>query len=156
MDPLSLIAMASTTVKGIKTLVEHGAELETVATKLSAWYSYAADIKHLEERAENPPLFRRLTNRQSVEAEALNATIAAKRLDEQEAELRSLIMMRFGAETYKEMILLRRKIKKQREDAIYRQRRRRQRFVEWAAGIVALLFVAGIIFGMVTLIRGTP
>ena len=148
--------MAGTTVKGIKTLVEHGAELEQVASKLSAWYSYAADIKHLEERAEHPPLFRRLTNRQSVEAEALNATIAAKRLDEQEAELRSLIMMRFGAETYKEMILLRRKIKKQREDAIYKQRRRRQRFLEWCAGILACFFVAGVIFGVVTLIRGAP
>ena len=156
MDPLSLIAMASTTFKGIKTLVDHGAELEHVAQKLGAWYTYAADIKQAEQEAENPPIFKKLFDGQSVEQQALNAVIATRRLEEQESEIRSMIMMRFGAETYKEMILLRRKIKKQREDAIYRQRRRRRRLVEWSAGIVASLFVAGIIFGMVTLIRGAP
>ena len=52
MDPLSLIAMASTTFKGIQTLVNRGAEIEAVAQKLGAWYSFAADIKQAEREAE--------------------------------------------------------------------------------------------------------
>ena len=36
MDPLSLIAMASTTFKGIQTLIERGAEIEHVAQKLDS------------------------------------------------------------------------------------------------------------------------
>lgn len=36
MDPLSLIAMASTTFKGIQVMVNKGAEIEAVAQKLGA------------------------------------------------------------------------------------------------------------------------
>jgi hypothetical protein len=154
MDPLSLIAMASTTFKGIQTLVNKGAEIEHVAQKLGAWYSYAADIKQAEQEAENPGVFKKLFDGDTVEQQALNSIIATRRLEEQEAEIRELIMYRFGAETYKEMILLRRKIKKQREEAIYRQRRRRRMIIECSAGLVAALFCGGIIWGVISLIRG--
>lgn len=156
MDPLSLIAMASTTFKGIQTLVNKGAEIEHVAQKLGAWYSYAADIKQAEQEAENPGAFRRLFDGDTVEQQALNSIIATRRLEEQEAEIRELIMYRFGAETYKEMILLRRKIKKQREEAIYRQRRRQRMMIDSAAAVVAALFCGGIIWGVISLIRGAP
>ena len=60
MDPLSLIAMASTTFKGIQTLVDKGAEIEHVAQKLGQWYSFASDIKEAEKEAENPGVFKKL------------------------------------------------------------------------------------------------
>jgi hypothetical protein len=156
MDPLSLIAMASTTFKGIQTLVNKGAEIEQVAQKLGAWYSYAADIKQAEQEAENPGVFKKLFDGDTVEQQALNSIIATRRLEEQEAEIRELIMYRFGAETYKEMILLRRKIKKQREEAIYRQRRRQRMMIDSAAAVVAALFCGGIIWGVISIIRGAP
>ena len=156
MDPLSLIAMASTTFKGIQTLVNKGAEIEHVAQKLGAWYSYAADIKQAEQEAENPGVFKKLFDGDTVEQQALNSIIATRRLEEQEAEIRELIMYRFGAETYKEMILLRRKIKKQREEAIYRQRRRQRMIIDTAVAVVAALFCGGIIWGVISLIRGAP
>jgi len=87
MDPLSMIAMASTTFKGIQTLVNKGAEIEHVAQKLGAWYSYAADIKQAEKEAESPGIFKKLFDGNTVEQQALNSVIAKKKLEEQEKQI---------------------------------------------------------------------
>jgi len=153
MDPLSLIAMASTTFKGIQTLVERGAEIEAVAQKLGQWYSFAADIKEAEKEAEKPPLFKKLFEGESVEQQALNSVIAKKKLEEQEKQIRELIVWAYGTETYQEMIALRREIKAKREQAIYKQRRRQRIMMDGIIVIIGVLVMGAIIFGTVALIQ---
>jgi hypothetical protein len=154
MDPLSLIAMASTTFKGIQTLVNKGAEIEAVAQKLGAWYSFAADIKQAEKEAEKPGVFKKLFDGETVEQQALNSVIAKKKLEEQEKQIRELIVWAYGVETYQEMIMLRRQIKAKREQAIYKQRRQQRLIMDTTIIVVALLFVGAVIFGTVSLIQG--
>ena len=156
MDPLSMIAMASTTFKGIQTLVNKGAEIEHVAQKLGAWYSYAADIKEAEKEAESPGIFKKLFDGNTVEQQALNSVIAKKKLEEQEKQIRELIVWAYGVETYQEMIMLRRKIKVQREEAIYKQRRRRRLMLDSVLIAIALFFAGAVIFWTVSLIQGAP
>jgi len=153
MDPLSMVAMASTTFKGIQTLVNKGAEIEHVAQKLGAWYTYAADIKQAEKEAESPGLFKKLFDGNTVEQQALNSVIAKKKLEEQEKQIRELIVWAYGVETYQEMIMLRRKIKAQREQAIYRQRKRRRIFIDSILVAVAVLFSGGIIIDTASFIQ---
>jgi hypothetical protein len=153
MDPLSMVAMASTTFKGIQTLVNKGAEIEHVAQKLGAWYTYAADIKQAEKEAESPGLFKKLFDGNTVEQQALNSVIAKKKLEEQEKQIRELIVWAYGVETYQEMIMLRRKIKAQREQAIYRQRKRRRIIIDSILVAVAVLFSGGIIIGTASFIQ---
>ena len=153
MDPLSLIAMASTTFKGIQTLVERGAEIEHVAQKLGQWYSFASDIKEAEKEAESPGVFKKLFDGNTVEQQALNSVIAKKKLEEQEKQIRELIVWSYGVETYQEMIMLRRKIKAQREQAIYKQRKRQRMLLDSLLIAVATALSAGIIYGTVILIR---
>ena len=153
MDPLSLIAMASTTFKGIQMMVNKGAEIEAVAQKLGQWYSFAADIKQAEKEAEKPPLFKKLFDGQTVEQQALNSVIAKKKLEEQEKQIRELIVWAYGVETYQEMIMLRRQIRAKREQAIYKQRRRQRMMMDGIMIAVALLFSGGIIYGTFTIIR---
>jgi len=154
MDPLSLIAMASTTFKGIQTLVERGAEIEAVAQKLGAWYSFAADIKQAEKEAESPGVFKKLFDGQTVEQQALNSVIAKKKLEEQEKQIRELIVWAYGVETYQEMIMLRREIKAKRERAIYKQRRKRRLIMDTTLVVIAALICGAIIFGTVSVIQG--
>jgi hypothetical protein len=154
MEPLSLIAMASTTFKGIQTLVERGAEIEAVAQKLGAFYTFAADIKQAEKEAENPPLFKKLFEGETVEQQALNSVIAKKKLEEQEKQIRELIIWAYGTETYQEMIALRREIKAKREQVIYKQRRRQRLIMDSTIVVIALLLVGAIIFGTVSVIQG--
>ena len=154
MDPLSLIAMASTTFKGIQTLVNQGAEIEAVAQKLGSWYSFASDIKQAEAEAESPGAFKRLFQGQSVEQQALNSLIASKKLAEQEKQVRELIVWTYGVEAYQEMIMMRRKIKKRREEAIYKQRKRKQRLLDSLLIAMGAAVSSGIIYGTVLLIKG--
>ena len=154
MDPLSLIAMASTTFKGIQTLVERGAEIEAVAQKLGAWYTFAADIREAEKEAESPGVFKKLFDGQTVEQQALNSVIAKKKLEEQEKQIRELIVWAYGTETYQEMIALRREIKARREKAIYKQRRKQRLIMDTTLIVIAALVCGAIVFGTVSLIQG--
>ena len=153
MDPLSLIAMASTTFKGVQTLVNKGAEIEHVAQKLGQWYSFASDIKEAEKEAENHGLFKKLFDGNTVEQQALNSVIAKKKLEEQEKQIRELIVWSYGVETYQEMIMLRRKIKATRQEAIYKQRKRQRMLLDTFFLSIACVVTAGIVYGTMIIIR---
>jgi len=153
MDPLSLIAMASTTFKGIQTLVEKGAEIEQVAQDRGHWYGLVSDIKEAEKESENPPLFKKLFDGESVEQQAFNSVIAKKKIEEQEKHVRELITWAYGVETYKEMMQMRRDIRAKREKVIYKQRRRQRRMLDISAVTIALILSFGIVFGTVSIIK---
>ena len=154
MDPLSMIAMASTTFKGIQTLVNQGAEIEAVAQKLGSWYSYAADIKQAEKEAESPGVFKKLFDGNTVEQQALNSVIAKKKLEEQEKQIRELIVWAYGVETYQEMIMLRRKIRAQREEAIYKQRKRKRIILDSVIIMFAIGLGTAAVLGVLRLVVG--
>ena len=154
MDPLSLIAMASTTFKGVQTLVNRGAEIEHVAQKLGQWYSFASDIKQAEKEAENPGVFKKLFDGNTVEQQALNSVIAKKKLEEEEKQIRELIVWSYGVETYQEMIMLRRKIKAQREEVIYKQRKRQRMLLDGFLISIAAVVSSGIVYGTMVIIKG--
>tara|TARA_S200000501_G_C20767452_1_gene718981 strand:- start:401 stop:853 length:453 start_codon:yes stop_codon:yes gene_type:complete len=147
-----MIAMAGTVVKGIEAMVARGAEIEKVAVKLGQWYTLAADISQAEQEAENPPLFKQLFAGQSVEQEALNATIARQKLREHEANIRMLISLSYGQEVYKEMIQMRRDIKARRQKTLYRQRKRRQFLFDSIAVLMAIGISGGIIYSLYRII----
>ena len=153
MDPLSLVAMASTTFKGLQILVSKGAEIEHVAQKLGHWYGLVSDLREAEREAENPPLFKKLFDGESVEQQALNAVIAKKKIEEQEKEVRELITWAYATDTYKEMMQMRRDIKAKREQMIYKQRRKQRRMLDLAAIIVGLMVVSGVIGSVVSLVN---
>jgi len=153
MDPLSLVAMASTTLKGLQVLVSKGAEIEHVAQKLGHWYTLVSDINQAEREAENPPLFKKMFDGSSVEEQALNAVIAKKKIEEQNRQIRELIMYAYGEETYREMLQMRKDIRAKRERMIYKQRRRQRRMLDVSALLMALIFSGGVIYFTATLIQ---
>lgn len=154
MDPVSLVAMASTAFKGVQVLVSRGAEIEHVAQKLGHWYSLVSDLREAEKEAENPPLFKKVFDNSSVEEQALNAIIAKKKIEEQEKQIRELIMYAYGEETYREMMQMRRDIRTKREQAIYKQRRKQRRMLDVSAIILGLTVTAGIIWTTISVIQG--
>ena len=156
MDPLSLVAMASTTFKGLQVLVSKGAEIEHVAKKLGHWYTLVSDINQAEREAENPPLVKKMFDGASVEEQALNAVMAKKKIEEQEKQVRELITWAYGVETYKEMMQMRRDIRAKRDRMIYRQRRRQQRMLDISAvilGIIVSGFVVWTTFSFIQNLR---
>jgi len=151
-EVLTAIAAATTAYKTVVKLVSAGRELEDVAGQLGKWYTAASDIANAEQEAKNPPFYKKLLYKGSVEEEALNATIAKQKLAEQESELRTMIMYRFGSNVYKEMIDLRRSIRKQREQEVYRRRKAWRNLWEGVAIVILLALTSGGIFGLIWLI----
>lgn len=153
MDPVSLVAMASTAFKGVQVLVSKGAEIEQVAQKLGQWYTLVSDLKEAEKEIENPPLFKKMFDGGSVEEQALNAVIAKKKVEEQEKQIRELITWAYGTETYTEMIQMRRDIRAKREQMIYKQRRRQRRMLDVSAIVIGMMIAGGVIWTTISFIQ---
>lgn len=144
-DPVSVFAAACTAYNGVKKAVEFGRELEDVVGQMSSWWGAAAQLRDHEAQVTNPPLFRKLLHSGSVEAQALEALVRRKKLQEQERELRQLIIFRYGIDAYREMLEERRKIIANREALAKRQRAQRKLFLEnTLCSIVLLALVYGL------------
>jgi len=152
MDPLTALSMASTAFKGVQTLIAKGREIEDVAQHLGRWYGYASDIKEAEKESKKPPLFKKLLDKQSVEQEALNAIIIKKKLEEQEKQIRDLIVIRYGIDTFREMIQMRKTIKASREKVVYAQRRRQRHILDAIVITIGLGLCGGIVYGFYNLL----
>ena len=146
-DPITAIGAATAAFNGVKKLVHAGREIEDVVGQLGKWYGAAADLGRAETQRKNPPIFTKLFSSGSVEQEALEILVHKKKMEEQEKQLQDMLNIRFGYGTWKEMIELRRKIRKEREETIYRQQEARQAFFENCAVILLVLTLFGIVVG---------
>jgi hypothetical protein len=148
-DPVSALAIATSAYKAIKKGIEMGRELEDMGGQLGTWFGAVADVKSAEEEAKDPPLFRKLISSGSVEQQALQALLARKKIEQQEKELRELIVWRWGVEEYTAMMRDRTRIKDTRAKAIQNQRRKMRNFIMNSATVVAILSLVGGIVAMV-------
>lgn len=147
------IGVASKSFAIVKKMVAAGRDLEDTVGQLSAWFGAISDINEAERQNKNPPLFRKLTNAKSVEQEAIEIFAAKRKAMAQEKELREIILYAYGADAWREMIALRKKIKADRERAIYNQMRRRKAFVANAflGAVITILFLGFVGLGYLAL-----
>jgi|TARA_R110002153_G_scaffold36807_1_gene108613 type II secretory pathway component PulL len=128
-DPISAVAMATSAFKMVQKMVSAGREIEDTLGQVGKWYGAASDFNEAKRQAENPPLFKRLIASKSIEQEAMEMFANNKRIQQQEKELRELLMYTYGANAYQELQGMRRSIKEQREKTVYAQARRRKAFI---------------------------
>jgi hypothetical protein len=120
-----------------------------MAGQLATWFGAVSDVKSAEEEAKDPPLFKKLISSRSVEQEALQALVARKKIEQQEKELRELIVWRWGTEEYTAMMRDRARIKDTRAKAIQNQRRKMRKFIANILTIGAILALIGIIVAFI-------
>jgi hypothetical protein len=125
-DPFTAVATATAAFNGIKKMVEAGQNIESTFGQIGKWYGAVADFNEAKRQAENPPLFKKLVNKTSVEEEAMNAFIQEKKIKEQETQLRELLLYMYGPSAYSELTELRRNIRDKREKTVYTQARRQK------------------------------
>jgi len=145
-DPVSAYAAATTAYKGVKMLLQAGREIEDVSKQLGSWYSAVADITRAESQRKNTTwLEKKQHGEASIEQEAMDITIRAKKLKEFEYEIRVMLDYRFGLGTYDQMLGMRRKIRADRERTVYAAMESRRQMANnlaitgLALGIVAVL-----------------
>ena len=150
------IGVASKSFAIVKKMVAAGRDLEDTVGQLSAWFGAISDINEAERQIKNPPLFRKLTNSKSVEQEAIEIFAAKRKAMAQEKELREIILYAYGQEAWREMIALRKKIKADRERAVYNQIRKRKAMVNNSLmGLAIAVLLAGTIFLLTFFVKVT-
>lgn len=141
LDPITAIATATAAFNGVKKLVAAGRELEDCMGQMAQWYTVISDLGEAERNVKNPPLFKKLTSRKSVEQEALEIFAHRRKAQAQEKELREIILYAYGKDAWTELIGLRRRIRLEREKAIYAQKRKRENTFWTAVTIIVLTFL---------------
>ena len=151
-DPLTAIAAASAAYNGVKKVMEAGKEIEDVTQTLGKWFGALNDINRAEQQRKNPPLHAKLAGGASIEEEAFAIIAHQKKMKEQEKEMAFMLNMRFGPNTWDEMMQLRRDIKKQREDTIYAAEEFKHAVIDGAIMVALSFGILGMIFSGVYLI----
>lgn len=149
-DPVSAFAIATSAYNAIKRGIEMGREIEDMGGQLGTWFGAAADVKAAEEEAKDPPLFKKLLYSGSVEQEAMANLMRRKKIEQQERELRELIVYRYGVDAYKDMLRDRAKISSNRRTAEYNRRRKIKNFIMNTAAFSVLAGLLSVFVAFVT------
>ena len=149
-DPLTItaaITLAGKAVNQVSKLVQSGREIEDCMSHISRWFECCSDVNKARERAENPPFFKKLANAKSVQAEAMDAVIAQKKMRDQRAQLRELIMWQWGKDEWDNLLAQEKQIREKRQKLIHDRIVLKQKIFDFAIGIVGVLAILGIIIG---------
>ena len=147
-DPVSAYAAATTAYKGVKMLLQAGREIEDVSKQLGNFYGAVADITRAESQRKNTTwLEKKQHGEASIEQQAMDITIRAKKLKEFEYDLKVNLDYRFGLGTYDEMLGMRRKIRAERERTVYAAMESRRQMANNIA-------ITGLALGIVSVLGG--
>lgn len=153
LDPVSAIATATTAFNAIKKGFAVGRDIESMASDLGRWMGALSDLEQAEKEAKNPPIFKKLFNGKSIEQEAMEAFAAKKKAEAQRAELKQWMGFTLGSKAWEELIAMEGQIRKQRQETMYRQRERRQKFIEWVVIILSIITGLIILVGLVWIFK---
>ena len=128
-----------------------GQDIEVMSKQLSKWYGAISDFNYADKEVNSAGGVSKLLMKGSIEQMALDITMNKQKILEQEKELRVLIQYTYGMNVYNEMIELRRKLRKQREDEVYRKRELRRTILEFFLVLLLIVVLAGFVIGMIYL-----
>tara|TARA_R100000152_G_C6646127_1_gene89116 strand:- start:95 stop:571 length:477 start_codon:yes stop_codon:yes gene_type:complete len=146
MDPVTAIAAASSAFSLVKKGFEMGKDVESMYSDIGRWMGAVSDVNQAAKMAKNPPIFKKLFAGSSIEQEAMDAFAAKKKAEAMEDELRTWINLTHGPNAWQELLKMQGRIRKQRQETLYRQAEIRRNILQ-VIGIILLgiAFVGSII-----------
>ena len=144
-DPVTAMATASAAFSALKKGFAIGRDIESMASDLSRWMGALSDLDQAEKEAKNPPIFKKLFAGKTVEQEAIEIFASKKKAQAQRQELQQWIQYTMGQSHWDELIRMEGRIRKQRQETLYRQRERRRKFIE----IVSIMFFVLAVFAFI-------
>ena len=142
-DPISALATATSAFNLIKQGFSVGRDVESMGKDLGRWMSAMSDLKKAHEYTQKPHLFNKIFNPGSGEEEAMAAFMAKKKAEDMSDELRQIISFTRGPSAWQELINMEAQIRKNRQKAIYDQKERRRKAIEYSAITFMLLVLVG-------------
>ena len=148
MDPASIglaITAASKAFTAIKNGFAIGRDIESMGKDLGRWMGALSDIDHAEKSAKNASPLRKLFKGREIEASAIEAFTAKKKLEAQRQELKSFINFHYGPQSWNEILHMEAEIRKQRQKEIYERQELVRKIWEYIGWFVLFCTVIGFI-----------
>jgi cyanate permease len=133
MDPITLMAAASTAFTYLKKGIEVGKELSDMGSQLSSWANAISDLDFMAAQAQNPPWWKSMTG--SAQADAIEVFAAKQKALAMRAELKQYIQYAYGQSKWEEFVSLEGKMRKQRQDHEHRKQEIRNSIINWIVGL---------------------
>ena len=146
MDPVTIslaVGVASKAFSAIKQGFAVGRDLEQMSGDISRWMGAASDVDNAEKQAKNPGVFGKVFGGGSIEATALQAYSAKKKLEEQRYELKMFLNMTQGPGAYDELLQMEGQIRKERQATIYKQQQLRKQIGEGIGWLFLVVVIGG-------------
>jgi hypothetical protein len=147
-DPVTVslaVGAAGKAFSAIKAGFAAGRDLEQMSGDLSRWMGAVSDVDNAEKQAKNPGVFDKLFGANSIEATALQAYAAKKKLEEQRYELKVFLNMTHGPQAYDELLQMEGQIRKDRQKQVYAQQKLRQQVGDGIAIFILICVISGFI-----------
>tara|TARA_R100000951_G_scaffold109122_2_gene105915 strand:- start:365 stop:835 length:471 start_codon:yes stop_codon:yes gene_type:complete len=136
------IKAAHSSVQFITKAVNAGHDVMDLTDRIGAFFDAKEQIQEAEIASKNPSLAAKLLAGGSVESQALQITAAKYKLQEQEKQLREIIMYHGGGESfYQDMLRNRRIIRERRMQLARKKAERKKMLLDF--GLIALLTLVG-------------
>jgi len=146
MDPATIgvaITAANTAFNAIKRGFQAGREIESMGKDLGRWMSALSDIDNAEKSAKNASPLRKMFKGNEIEASAIEAFTAKKKLEAQRQELKTFINFHYGPKSWNEILEMEANIRLQRKKEIYD----RQQFIRKIWEVIGWTFLAFTVVG---------
>ena len=143
-DPITAIGLATAAFKGIKQAVDTGKNLADMGSQLGAWAKAKSDLDFADQKAKNPPLFKKLFGATAIQENALEIWAHKKKAEEMREELRQYISFYYGPSAWDEIVRTEVLMRKQQKEAVYAAHERKEAMIAWVVGFLLFVIPAGI------------
>ena len=113
---------------------------------LGRWMSALSDIDNAEKSAKNASPLRKLFKGNEIEASAIEAFTAKKKLEAQRQELKTFINFHYGPKSWTEILEMEANIRLQRKKEIYDRQQFVRKIWEYIGYFVLFCTVIGFLF----------
>ena len=124
-----------------------------MASDLSRWMGALSDLEQAHKESLQPPIFKKLFAGSSVEEEAANVWAAKRKATAQRDELRQWVQLTLGQKAWQDLVAEEGRIRKRRQETLYRQRERRRKFVEIVAWTIMIGAGVAVLTAFVLLLK---
>ena len=140
------ITAASKAFGAIKAGFAAGREIESMGKDLSRWMGAVSDVDNAEKSAKSASPLRKLFKGKELEASAIEAFTAKKKLESQRQELKSFINFHYGANSWNEILHMEKEIRLQRKKEIYERQEIIRKIWEGVGWVFLFCTIIGFIF----------
>lgn len=140
MDPITIMAGATTAFNAIKKGIQVGRDLQDMSGQLSQWAGAMSDLGRAETKAKNPPWWKGFGT--AVEQEAIEIFAAKRKAEAMRKELKQFISFSMGPSAWEELLRIEAQVRKRKKEQEYRKEEIKEAIVTWTLGI--LVSIAGI------------